>query len=97
MKRGWASLLLEHFEDAETDAKRSLSYQCPDDLMWNAYEILGHCRARLHDNKAADASFTKAVEGLRKSTVSNEVKATATVRIMAVFKTVKGKKNKKGR
>lgn len=97
MKRGWASLLLEHFEDAETDAKRSLSYKFPDDLVWNAHEILGHCRARLHDYKAADTSFTRALEGLRKSSVANEVKATVTVRIMAVFKTVKAKKNKKTR
>lgn len=90
-------LLLEHFEDAETDAKKSLSYKCPDDLMWNAHEILGHCRARLHDYKTADTCFHRAVEGLRKSTVSNEVKATVTVRIMAVFKTVKAKKNKRTR
>ena len=95
MKRGWASLLLEFFPAAEVDAKMSLSFNCPEELMWNSYEILGYCTARLHDYKAANAHFNKALENLRKGAVTNEVKATVASRIMAVYRTVKGKKNKK--
>lgn len=95
MKRGWASLLLEHFDDAQADARMSLSLQCPENLLWNSYEILGHCSARVHDCKVAEKHFHKALENLRKSNSTNEVKATATVRIMTVFKTVKTKKGKK--
>nr|XP_053657059.1 SET and MYND domain-containing protein 4-like [Cherax quadricarinatus] len=95
MKRAWASLLLEHFDDAKVDAKRSLSLNCPEDLLWNSFEILGYCSARIQDNKAAEHYFQKALENLRKSTVVNEIKATVAGRIMIVFKTVKAKKNKK--
>ncbi|MPC12584.1 SET and MYND domain-containing protein 4 [Portunus trituberculatus] len=95
MKRGWASLLLEYFTAAEADAKISLSFDCPEELMWNSYEILGYCSARVHDYKAANTYFSRALENLRRGAVSNEVKATAAARIMAVFKTVKDKKNKK--
>ncbi|KAG7158904.1 SET and MYND domain-containing protein 4-like 3, partial [Homarus americanus] len=96
MKRGWASLLLEQFEDAKIDAKKSLTFNCPEELLWNSFEILGYCSAREHDNKAAETYFLKSLENLRKSNTVNEVKATVTVRIMTVFKTVKAKKNKKG-
>ncbi|KAK4296559.1 hypothetical protein Pmani_030953 [Petrolisthes manimaculis] len=96
MKRGWASLLLEQFNDAQCDARISLSLpQCPENQLWNSHEILGHCSARIQDCKAAEKHFHKALENLRKSNATNEVKATATVRIMTVFKTVKAKKGKK--
>ncbi|XP_071534895.1 SET and MYND domain-containing protein 4-like [Panulirus ornatus] len=95
MKRGWASLLLEQFDDARTDAKKSLSFHCPEELVWNSFEILGYCSARLHDYKAAESYFLTALENLRKSNITNEVKATVTGRVMTVFKTVKAKKNKK--
>lgn len=96
MKRGWASLLLEQFDDARTDAKKSLSFNCSEELVWNSFEILGYCSARLHDYKAAESYFLKALENLRKSSITNEVKATVTGRVMTVFKTIKAKKNKKG-
>ncbi|ROT74043.1 SET and MYND domain-containing protein 4 [Penaeus vannamei] len=95
MKRGWTYLLLEQFDNAKVDAMKSLSFKCPDEQMWNAYEILGHCYAMSKEYKEAEAQFLKALEYLRKSNISNEVKAATTVRIMSVFKTVKGKKQKK--
>ncbi|XP_076048660.1 protein-lysine N-methyltransferase SMYD4-like [Oratosquilla oratoria] len=95
MKRGWAFLLLERFDEAYRDAQVSMSLECPEELIWNSYEICGYCSARKQKNKDAEMYFTKALENLRKSSVSNEVKASATGRIMTVFRNVKSKKNRK--
>ncbi|KAK7082422.1 hypothetical protein SK128_013921 [Halocaridina rubra] len=95
MKRGWAFLLLEEFENAASDAKKSLSFGTPEDQIWNAHEILGHVNAQQNNYKQSEFHFVKALENLRKSNVINEVKAAVTVRIMTVFKTVKSKKGKK--
>ncbi|CAL4124554.1 unnamed protein product [Meganyctiphanes norvegica] len=94
MKRGWAFLLLEQFPEASSDAKYSLTFNAPEETLWNSYEILGHCCSRQKDFKNAETYFMKSLENLRKSNVSNDVKAVATQRIVMVFKTVKGKKNK---
>lgn len=95
MKRGWAFLLLEQFGWAAMDAKKSLSFGCPEELLWNSYEILGHANAQQKEYKKSEGYFLKALENLRKSNIVNEVKATVTVRIMTVFKTIKSKKSKK--
>ncbi|XP_045584312.2 SET and MYND domain-containing protein 4 [Procambarus clarkii] len=95
MKRGWASLLLEYFDDAKVDALKSLSFNCPEELLWNSFEILGYCSARINDNKAAESYFLKALDHLRKSNATNEIKAAVTGRVMTVFKTIKTKKSKK--
>ncbi|XP_068212579.1 SET and MYND domain-containing protein 4-like [Palaemon carinicauda] len=95
MKRGWAFLLLEQFAYAAVDAEKSLSFGCPHENLWNSHEILGHTNAHQKDYAKAEYHFLKALENLRKSNTVNEVKATVTVRIMTVFKSIKSKKGKK--
>ena len=95
MKRAWSHLLLERFECAFVDAKKSQTYDVPNTTIWNSFEILGYCYARRKDYKNSEKQFLSAIEYLRNSGVSNELKATVTGRIMAVFKTVKTSKSKK--
>ncbi|XP_066949509.1 SET and MYND domain-containing protein 4-like [Macrobrachium rosenbergii] len=96
MKRGWAFLLLEQFSNAAVDAEKSLSFGCPEENLWNSHEILGHANAQQKDDAKAEHHFLRALENLRKSNTVNEVKATVTVRIMTVFKSIKARKGKKG-
>ena len=95
MKRAWSHLLMEDFENAFLDAKRSQSFEVPNTVIWNSFEILGYCYARKKDYKNSEKQFLSALEHLRNSGVSNELKATVTGRIMTVFKTVKTAKGKK--
>lgn len=95
MKRAWTSLLQEEFDHAFIDAQRSLAFGVRSTLIWNAYEILGHCYAKQNLNKKSETYFKHALEGLRDSDYSNEIKAKSTKRISIVFKTIQGRKDGK--
>jgi len=89
MKRSWTSLLLENFNDAYTDAKKSLSLTSCSGSLWNAHEILGHCHAKMKEYKLSEVHFGKALEGLRKSKVTNIEKAAVAGRVSTVLRMVK--------
>lgn len=97
MKRGWALLLLEHFDDAFIDAKRSLKLSSTPNKFWNAHEIIGHCLAKTKNYKESEAHLMKALEILRKSSASNEEKAAVAVRVATVLKMVKEENKPKNR
>ena len=80
---------------AEVDAKRSLTYDDDSKEMWNSYEILGHCFAKKSLFKQSEYRFKTALDGLRSSECSQEVKASAAGRIMTVYKNVMGRKDMK--
>uniref|UniRef100_A0A2P2I4E0 SET and MYND domain-containing protein DDB_G0284059-like n=1 Tax=Hirondellea gigas TaxID=1518452 RepID=A0A2P2I4E0_9CRUS len=97
MKRAWALLLLEQFDDAFTDASRALHIAKSPGLLWNAHEILAHCHAKMKSYKKAEPHFVKALEGLRKSSASNEEKAAVAGRVSTVFRMVKEENKPKNR
>ena len=89
--------MLEYFEDAFCDANRALKLSSTPHQLWNAYEILGHYHAKYKHYKESESYFVKALESLRKSSVSNEVKAAVAGRISTVFKMVKEENKPKNR
>lgn len=97
MKRAWALLLLERFDDAYVDANRSLKLASAPGLLWNAHEILGHYHAKTKAYKVSEANFAKALEGLRKSNASNEEKAAVAGRVATVLRMVKEENKPKNR
>lgn len=93
MKRAWVHLLMTNFDKATKDAHISLEYHSDPRVMWNSYEILGHCYAQRSDYYTAEHHLMEAVDGLRESDMDNVTKATSTKRIVDLLKIVKGRGN----
>lgn len=96
MKRAWINIMLKRFDEAREDAHRSLDYECDRSIMWNSFEILGHCYAKRTDHSTAEHFFKEALVGLRQCDIDNETKAAAAKRISSVYKFVKGRKDMGG-
>ncbi|KAF2360257.1 SET domain [Trinorchestia longiramus] len=97
MKRGWALLLQEQFDDAYVDANRALNLASAPGTLWNAHEILGHCHAKAKKYKEAEANFGKALESLKKSSASNTERAAVAGRVSQVLRMVKEENRPKNR
>lgn len=89
MKRAWMNIMMMKFNDARVDAHKSLEYHSDPAVMWNSFEILGHCYAKKGEVGFAETFLKEALNGLRESNVDNAMKATSAGRITKVLKVVK--------
>ncbi|RXG60758.1 Histone-lysine N-methyltransferase Smyd1 [Armadillidium vulgare] len=93
MKRAWINIMMKEFEDAREDAHRSLQYHSDPSVMWNSYEVLGHCYAQIGKYNTAEGFFSQALDGMKQSNLDQERKTLAETRIISLLKSIKGKKD----
>ncbi|RXG60756.1 SET and MYND domain-containing protein 4 [Armadillidium vulgare] len=96
MKRAWVNIMMSKFDEAREDAHRSLGHCSDLPVMWNGFEILGHCYAHIGKHSIAEHFFRQALLGLSESDLDNETKAASAKRISTVFKYVKGRDDLRG-
>ncbi|KAB7496287.1 Histone-lysine N-methyltransferase ASHR1 [Armadillidium nasatum] len=93
MKRAWINIMLLKFDEAREDAYRSLQYHFDPSVMWNSYEVLGHCYAKIGKHNTAEGFFSQALERLKKSNLDQKRKTVTEMRINSIFKKIKGRKD----
>ncbi|KAB7497667.1 Histone-lysine N-methyltransferase ASHR1 [Armadillidium nasatum] len=96
MKRAWINIMLLKFDEAREDAYRSLQYHFDPSVMWNSYEVLGHCYAKIGKHNTAEGFFSQALERLKKSNLDQKRKTVTEMRINSIFKKIKGRKDIEG-
>ncbi|RXG60755.1 Histone-lysine N-methyltransferase SMYD3 [Armadillidium vulgare] len=93
MKRAWINIMLLRFDEAREDAHRSLQYHFDPSIMWNSYEVLGHCYAKIGKNNTAEGFFSHALCRLKQSNLDQKRKTVTETRINSIFKRIKGRKD----
>ncbi|KAB7497668.1 SET and MYND domain-containing protein 4, partial [Armadillidium nasatum] len=93
MKRAWINIMMKEYEDAREDAHRSLQYHFDPSVMWNSYEVLGHCYVKIGKYNTAEGFFSQALDGMKQSNLEQERKTVTETRIISLLKSIKGKKD----
>ncbi|KAL7630318.1 UNVERIFIED_CONTAM: hypothetical protein RMT77_019532 [Armadillidium vulgare] len=93
MKRAWIKIMLLKFDEAREDAHRSLQYHFNPSVMWNSYEVLGHCYAKIGKNNTAEVFFSQALGRMKQSNLDQKRKTVTETRINSLFKRIKGRKD----